>query len=66
MEGFLVSLLERACVRAVERAATLLWRVLRERHSFPRRPSRWIYDAGARAYVWKVPKESGRRPSREP
>jgi len=66
MEAFLASLFERACVRALERALILVWRVLRRHRLLSQRSSRWVYDAPARAYIWKVSQESGDGRSREP
>jgi hypothetical protein len=65
MEAFLASLFERACVRALGSALTVVWRVLRRHRLLSRRSSHWVHDASVRAYIWKVPEESGDGPSRD-
>jgi len=66
METFLAGLVERACARALERALTWLWRVVRRHRSRSRRSPHWVYDAPIRAYIWRAPEETGEGRNREP
>lgn len=64
METFLAGLLERACVRVLERAYTRLRRVVHRHRSCSRGSSHWA-DAPLRAYIWKTPQETGGGRGRE-